>query len=317
MSGFKVAICRCRSYEQREVSSALARQFELLGGLDRFISPGDTVMIKPNLIAPKPADSAAITHPVAIVETAKLIKDFGAKPIVADSPAWSDVFECMKVLGIDDELRRVGAEVKQLNRPVRCKLQRSGVNIGISKAAIEADRIINLPKLKAHQQLGATIAVKNMFGCVSGKSKALWHFRKGGDVGEFCLMLIDIYSKLAPAITIVDAVDAMEGAGPIRGQRRTIGCLVGGEDAIAVEMVCSGIINMPTERLPIVETAMDIGFGCSGREEIETVGDSAADFICSDFKLAEIIPLRFSLPRIVKSVSRQIGLKFRAFAGGK
>ena len=86
-----------------------------------------------------------------------------------------------------------------------------------------ADVIINLPKFKSHQQLKATFAVKNMFGCVSGKRKALWHFRKGGSVDDFCELLIDIYRFLNPVLTIIDAVTAMDGPGPINGKARALG----------------------------------------------------------------------------------------------
>lgn len=68
----------------------------------------------------------------------------------------------------------------------------------------EADRIVNLPKFKTHQQLTATFAVKNMFGCVCGKEKAFWHFAKGHSLEEFSRLLIGIYQLLSPCLTIAD-----------------------------------------------------------------------------------------------------------------
>ena len=98
--------------------------------------------------------------------------------------------------------------VKQLDNPKKCRIGASDTKVGISSIALDADVIISLAKLKTHQQLVATFAVKNMFGCVSGKRKAFWHFAKGKNADDFCQLLIDIYKFLNPALTIIDAVMA-------------------------------------------------------------------------------------------------------------
>lgn len=305
MARASVSLTLCDNYEFLKVRAALERQFSLLGGMEQFVSRSDSVLIKPNFIAPKPAKSATQTDPAVILALAQLLKDFGASPFVADSPAWSNAQTCAEVLGLAEPLRKLGVEVKQLNKPKYCRLD-SGATVGISSTALEADKIINLPKLKAHQQLMATIAVKNMFGCVSGKAKALWHFRKGADKGQFCRMLIDIYKLLSPVLTIVDGIVAMEGPGPISGKARKLGLLIGGVDPIAVEIICSRLINIAPEELPIVQAAKEAGFACAGSSQIEVVGDNIDNFLCADFERAEQVPLRFTLPRIAKSLVKQL-----------
>jgi len=195
MTQSKVSLIKCEDYEPVNVQTALRRHFELLGGLQNFIARGDKVLIKPNMIAPKPAGCAVQTDPAVIVELAKVLLDFGAKPIVADSPAWADAAACAEALGIVEPLNKLGVPIKQLRKPVKRTLEHSGTKIGISSVALEADKIINLPKLKTHQQLVMTIAVKNIFGCVSGKAKAIWHYRKGATFDDFCTMLIDACSR--------------------------------------------------------------------------------------------------------------------------
>jgi uncharacterized protein (DUF362 family) len=254
---------------------------------------------------------AVVTDGAVIVELAKMLKDIGARPFVADSPAWSDTLECVRVLGIDEALKKIGVEVKPLDKPRLCRI--GDTVVGISSVALEADRIINLPKLKAHQQLGATIAVKNMFGCVSGKAKAMWHFRKGGDMSEFCDLLIGIYKLLAPVITIIDAVVAMEGVGPINGSPKKLGWTIASSDPIAAEIVVCKLINFDPDRLPIIRRAKRIGFGCSDIQMLEILGDDYSDGICYDFELAQRIPLKFTLPRVARSVSKQLLICFRQF----
>lgn len=307
-----VILSQCNDYSQPKIAEALQKQFELLGELERFVSPGDTVLLKPNFIAPRSRRHATQTDPAVIIETARLLKDFGAKPFVGDSPAWSNVFACVKALRLEEPLKKLSVPVKQLDKPKWCRIGAKNIRVGISSVALDADVIINLPKFKSHQQLVATFAVKNMFGCVSGKRKALWHFAKGGNTDDFCELLIDIYKFLNPAFTIIDGIVAMDGPGPIRGRARELGWLIGGTDPIACETICAKLIGLEPEDVPIIKTAKQTGFGCSDPNKIEIIGDDFPKSICTDFKLLELIPIRFSLFHVCKSICKQILLLAKA-----
>jgi uncharacterized protein (DUF362 family) len=311
-----VTVTRCETYESPAVAEAIARQFELLGGIERFVKRGDSVLIKPNFIAPRSRRHATQTHPSVILELARLLKDFGAKPFVGDSPAWSNVFTCVKKLKLDKDLAKLGVPVKQLNRPKWCKVSERNRKVGISSAVLEADVIINLPKFKAHQQLVATFAVKNMFGCVAGKRKALWHFTRG-KTEDFCELLIEIYKHLAPALTIIDGVQAMDRGGPIHGRTRKLGWLIAGQDPIACETVCGELVNINPEDLPIVRTAKAMNFGCHDRAKIQTLGDDYSKNITTDFQLPDLVPVRFSLLHVCKSVCKQIILLAKGKTGSQ
>ena len=314
-----VTLTRCSQYEPAAIAEAIKRHFALLGGLEKFVRPGDSVLLKPNFIAPKSRRHATQTHPTVILETARLLKDFGAKPFVGDSPAWADVFTCVKVLDLDGPLREMGVPVRQLGKPKWCKIG-AGTRVGISAVALDADVIINLPKFKSHQQLGATFAVKNMFGCVAGKQKALWHLLKGGNAEDFCTLLLDIYRFLHPAVTIIDAVTVMDGPGPIHGRARPLGWLIGGTNPIACETICAKLIGMEPESLPIVKTAKNAGFGYSDPARIHLAGDAPprgpqGDFtqgLCTDFQRPKMIPIRFSPLHVCKSICKQILLLAKA-----
>ncbi len=301
-----VTLIRCSDYNRPKIADAVKRQFKLLGGLEKFVSRGDTVLLKPNFIAPRSRRCATQTDPAIILETAKLLKDFGAKPFVGDSPAWTNVFTCVKALKLEEPLKKLSIPVKQLNKPKKCRIGINNTKIGISSVALDADVIINLPKFKTHQQLVATFAVKNMFGCVSGKQKALWHFARGKNADDFCELLIAIFKFLNPALTIIDGVVAMDGPGPIRGRARPLGYLLGGTDPIACETICCKLVNINPQDLPIIKTARQIGFGFSGQDKIKIIGDDFPQSICTDFKPAKPIPLRFSFPHVCKSVCKQI-----------
>lgn len=299
----KVAVTACGDYETANVERAVERQFSLLSESIN-ISRGDRVLLKPNFIIPRPADCPALTHPSVILAVAKAVIDIGGKPVVGDSPAWGDITACIEALELNEPLEKLGVEVVPLDKPVNQLI--NGSKIGISRTALEADKIINLPKFKAHQQLGATFAVKNMFGCVAGKEKVYWHFAKGADYHDFCSMLIGIYKLLSPIVTIIDGIVAMQGQGPVSGEARDLGVLVGSADPVACEMACCKIVKFRPEDLPIINSARVLEFGCSDMDNIEIVGDDYEPFICDDFKASELTALKFTFLRICKSISKQL-----------
>ena len=317
MASANVVLTRCEDYEPERVAQAIQRQLDLLGGLARFVKPGDTVLIKPNFIAPRSHRVAATqTHPAVIFELARLLKDFGARPFVGDSPAWTNTATCARALELTEPLRKLGVPLRQLDSPKKCRLGPGKPRVGISTVALDADVIINVPKFKAHQQLVATFAIKNMFGCVSGKHKALWHFRKGDNPATFCELLIDLYRYLDPVLTIIDAVVVMEGQGPIRGKSRPLGWLIGGADSTACERICCQLVGIAPEQVPILTTARQVGFGCGEMDQIEVLGDPLPT-PCPDFLMPVLMPVKFSFYHICRSVARQILLLARGTKSGR
>lgn len=317
MSDAEVIVTRCEGYNPNNIAGNLEKHIELLGGLRRFVKSGDNVLLKPNFIAPRSRRQATQTHPAVIIEVAKMLKDFGAKPFVADSPAWGNVYSCAKKLKLDEALKKLNVPIKQLNKARKCRIGQKNTAIGISSIALDADVIINLPKFKSHQQLVATFAVKNMFGCVCGKGKALWHFKKGKTADGFCELLIDIYKFLTPALTIIDAVYVMDGAGPIRGRTRPLGWIISGVEPIALEIACCKLIGLDPESVPIIKTAKNMGFGCSDTDKIRYSGDDFSKNICTDFQMPKLIPIRFSLAHVCKSIAKQIILLAKSLIKNK
>jgi len=144
-----VILSRCSDYNPPGITEALQRQFELLGGLEKFVTPGDTVLLKPNFIAPRSRRHATQTDPAVIIETARLLKDFGAKPFVGDSPAWGNVFTCVKALQLEEPLKKLSVPVKHLDKPKWSRIGAKNIRVGISSVALDADVIINLCQRQA------------------------------------------------------------------------------------------------------------------------------------------------------------------------
>lgn len=298
-----VSLARCAGYGGQEVREAVERLLRPLGGMSAFVRPGWRVLIKPNLILPKPPSIPAQTHPEVICAVAQQVLDCGAKPIISDSPAWGTLRDCLEALGIYERLLQMGAEMIEMKEAQTVRIGRQ--KVAISRLALQADAIINLPKFKSHQQLGATFAVKNMFGCVVGKQKAYWHFARGHSFDAFCGLLWGIYRHLNPILNIVDAVVAMEGQGPISGSPKPLGLLVASTHPAACEQICCRAIGADSRTLPILQTAQKNGYPLFLDNPIQIVGDNVDLPVCRDFQMAELIPLRFGFARICKSVAKQ------------
>ncbi|AQQ09072.1 hypothetical protein L21SP3_00870 [Sedimentisphaera cyanobacteriorum] len=295
----------CKDYQPDKLRETIARHFELAGGLDKLISRSDRVILKPNLIAPHPPERPSQTHPAFIVETAKLLKDFGARVCVADSPAWSNAEHCLEVLGAAGQLREIGVEIKTFGSSVKTRLPYAEIDVNISKDALEADAIINLPKLKAHQQLGATIAFKNMFGTVCGKRKAYWHFKRGKTCEDFAALILGIYEKTAPVFNLIDGIVCMEGRGPLNGNARNLGITLSGSSALSCELACARLLDYRIEELPLVKYYLEQNPDFKGKQSY-IIGDNPELVAGCGFQKAQTIPISFSFARIVRSVFKQL-----------
>jgi uncharacterized protein (DUF362 family) len=300
-----VALVACDTYVAETLTPALDRLLDHLGGLDAFVSAGEHVLIKPNLVVAKKASTATQTDPAMIYAIAQRLVAIGAHVTVADSPAFGSTKACLKKLGVDQDLLALGVEVCDLKVAVKTTVRFSNDKVGLSAMALQVDKVINLAKLKAHQQMVMTLGVKNLFGCVVGKEKPVWHYRRGKVAAHFAELLLGIADKIAPALTIVDGVMAMEGNGPTSGDRRQLGVLVASTNTIAVDTVCCKLVSRPLQSIPISHAARRLGLPGADFETLTLVGDDIAPYIVSDFAHPDMMPIRFSPTKIIRSAIKQ------------
>src|SRR4030042_439692 len=97
---------------------------------------------------------------------------------------------------------------------------------GMIQIVLEADVVINLPKFKTHSMMLLTLGVKNLFGCIPGPRKALWHLKAGEDRKTFAQILVDVYQVVQPSLTLLDGVVGMGGDGPNRGRPMQMGLVL-------------------------------------------------------------------------------------------
>jgi len=303
MDSARVVIRRATDYTSSTLSAAIASAIEPLGGWAAWVRRGDRVLVKPNCITAAPAEQHAQTHPEFVAEICRQLLDFGARPIVGDSPAWGSLPGVARKSGLTSSLERLRVPLVPLNRPVRLENTAGRVyrHLTLDRSAIEADVIVNVPKLKAHRQLYVTFAIKNMFGCVPGKRKAWWHFKAGSYENYFARMLCEVYLLTRPAVTIMDAIVGQEGDGPVKGTPRPIGLVMASTDAPALARIACEIIGAEPHRVRTLRAAAELGIGVPQIDRIEVLGDPIDAVRIPDFRFPKLIPIGFSLPRVVRS----------------
>lgn len=282
-----VSIIRCDDYDEEKVYRAVEESVDHLGGWKRFVKPGNKVVLKPNLLMFKKPEEAATTHPSVVKAVTEQVQKAGGVVTIAESPG-GPYHEAMlrrvyKATGIEETADETGAilnydlRVVEIQQPEAKYLKL----MEVLKPLVDADVIINLPKLKTHTMMTYTGAVKNMFGAMAGTAKADLHLRMP-DYVKFADSLIDIFLGVKPTLNLMDAVYGMEGYGPTNGSSRHIGLILASTDGFALDATALKVIQLPVEKVPVMKNAIERGFL---DEDIKILGEQIENVTVSDFNI--------------------------------
>lgn len=281
-----VALVKCDDYNPERVDKALERALGLVGGMADLIKPGMRVLVKCNMVMRKSPDAAATTHPEVARAVCAAVRALGATPIIGDSPGGPLSATLLKSYysgtGLAEAAQRSGAELS-LDTAQGFRACPEGVELkrmDITNMANSADAVISCSKLKTHGMTLMTGCVKNLFGCVPGTTKVEYHARFN-QLNRFSNMLVDIERCVRPVISVLDAVDGMEGEGPSGGTPRHIGALLVSRDAHALDSVGARLIGLEPKDVCTLARAMERGL--LDLNKVEVVGDSVGDIAVRDY----------------------------------
>ena len=274
----QVAIVKTKPQpEYLQIRQAVSRSLDLIGGIRDIVKPNDLVLINPSWVAPPvEREAGCITIPEVARAVADIVKDIGARPIIAESSA----------IGVDSEkvitqsgylkLRELGYEVIDL------KSLKTTVDLAVENAKVfesvqtwdlvqQADVIISVPKLKTHDQTEMTCAIKKLKGLLTDKNKKAMH-RQGLFEG-----VIDLLAAVKPSLAVVDAIVCQEGAGPVFGKPVEMNLILAGKDLVAVDAVSARLIGYDPRETLLTVNAAERGLGVMDPEQIEVVGERLED----------------------------------------
>lgn len=253
----KVALLSCLSYEQ--VEEKIREGIALIGGISQFVKNGDNILLKPNLLGFYKPERGITTHPSIVRAIAKLIKECGANPIIADSPGmgisytkWSlkRTYEVCGMEDIEEAILNYDVDIGKMGR------------FEVIKPACDCSLIINLPKLKTHVLTVLTGAVKNLYGLIPGLTKLSYHSTHR-DKDSFSHLLFEILENIKkPQLVIMDGIIGMEGEGPTDGNLRKANVIIISDDPVLADLVALKITGIPTSLIPDFEKRKEILKNC-------------------------------------------------------
>lgn len=305
-----VSLIRAQSYELDALRQSLETVLEPLGGMRAFVKPGDRVLLKPNLLTGARPGNECTTRAELVYCVAQLVQAAGGFPFLGDSPAFGSARGVAIANGYLPFLDELNVPIVELQGQRYQTVSEAFNHLLLCKEAMDADVVINLPKVKSHVQLTLTLGVKNLFGCVPGKMKAWWHMEAGKDSARFGTMLVETARAIAPNLTIMDGIVGHEGNGPSRGEPRPLGVLGASSDVFALDRALVEILQADPAAIPTVAASQRLGL-CPDLADIQFPHASPADLQVDDWKLPEkLMPIDFGLPRVLKSTFRHLYIRF-------
>jgi len=311
MNKARVSIVRAYNYDYAEIHAAVVRGIELIGGLAGVVPAGSKVFVKINHISPpSPPEKGIVTHPVFVEAVLACLKEAGADITVGDDIS-SSAGDGFRVSGFRQMCQRANVRLVNLREAGFVEVECHGhflEKVYLARAMLDADVIVNLPKLKTHSLCVLTCGVKNLYGVIPSGLRQRLH-GEYTKCENFSQMLVDIFSAVKPQLNIVDGIVAMEGEGPAAGSLRPMGVILASRDAVALDAVSARIIGLDPMDVDTTRYAHERGLGVGRLEDIEVVGERVEDVSVPDFKLpagaartlSRIVPhslVRFAVDRL-------------------
>lgn len=240
---------------------ALVQQaLEDLGGIRRFVSRQDVVVLKPNIAWDRTAEQAANTNPEAVAEMVRQCWQAGAKRVIVTDVSCNEPRRCFQRSGIQAAARAEGAEVILPDPELFREVDMGGVVLKswpVFKPFLEADKIFNLPIAKHHGLVGVTLGMKNWYGILGGERNRLHQ--------QIHQSLVDLANFMLPTATFMDCYRVLLRNGPTGGNLEDVAIkktMVAGTDPVAIDAyVAKAYWNLDSEHLPYLQMAAARGLG--------------------------------------------------------
>jgi len=302
-----VSVVRCQTYDEEEVLKGLRQAIELIGGIKTVVKKGDharlgakpRVLLKPNLLYGKAPEKAVTTHPSIVRGMIRIVREAGGIPFIGDSPSIGSLIRAAEKAGIKSVADEMDCPLEEFDKPILSPKggRKFFKQLEIDQKVLEADVVINLPKWKTHGMMLLTLGVKNLFGCIPGPRKALWHLKAGEDRKLFAQMLIDLYQIIQPSLTILDGILGMEGNGPGSGRPIPLGLILASRDPLSLDQIVCDLLGIPRRSLMTNQIAFEEGMG---RDGIEVVGERLEEIRIRRFELPAPSQPDWNLPRFLQ-----------------
>jgi len=289
MKNNNVSIEKCEDYDFQHVYEAISKAVYKAGGFPDI--ENKVVLLKPNLLYPVPPEKAVTTHPAVLNAVIRIVKE--KKPlriIVGDSPGVASTENAGRKTGLKKIAEEHNVEWVEFNNPTLLENKEGKIQKQFFPAQIvcECDVIISIPKLKTHEMMYYTGALKNLFGTIPGLNKSRFHFNFP-EKNDFATMIVDLNMALKSSYAIMDAIVAMEGPGPGSGFPKHLGIILASSNLLALDITAADLIGYQPLRIPILEIALESGFWLNSINDIAQTGENIEDVRPKHFQKVKVL----------------------------
>ncbi len=272
---------KCTAYQLEKLVPAITN---LMEPLQIPPIPGKKWLLKPNILSASKAEEAVTTHPVFLRAVIRYFASRGGVVGVGDSPALGNPSKAGTRTGLREAAESEGAQWVEFRETRRCT-DFGGTLVkqfDIARERDSWDYLVSLPKMKNHQMMYFTGALKNTFGIIPGLAKSQYHFRFP-EKEDFARMIIDLNRAVPPDLAIMDGIISMEGPGPGNGNPRNTGILLASANALALDAEAERLIGYDPRKLPITAAGFQEGLWETSPDNLPTGGRPSEELAIPDF----------------------------------
>jgi len=232
-----------------------------IGGMGRFVSPGERVLLKPNASWDRQPEQAANTNPFVVSAVVKLCIEAKASEVWVTDVSVNDPFRCFSRSGIEEAVKRAGGKIKLAteNDFVPTDLKGESLKVWpVSAFYHRVDRLINLPVVKHHSLSKCTMAMKNLYGSLGGQRNRLHQ--------DINTSIADLVTAIRPTLTVMDATRVLKRNGPTGGNINDVAIentVIAGVDLVVIESYGLRFLDLKPEDIPFIGMAEKRGIGVS------------------------------------------------------
>jgi uncharacterized protein (DUF362 family) len=240
-----------------------------LGGIERFVKPGNDVIVKPNIcVAYHTYEYAATTNPEVVGTLVALCVGAGARRVrVMDQPFGGTAEQAYTRSGIAEAVKSAGGEMELMSR---MKFRETSIPDGrdikkwqVYGDALDADVVINVPIAKSHGLARLTLGMKNLMGLIL--DRGAFH----SNIGQ---RLADLTSLVRPELTIIDAVRTLMRNGPTGGNLNDVkltNTIIASHDIVAADAYATGLFDLKPDDITCVPSGAAMGLGTADLKSLK------------------------------------------------
>lgn len=248
-----VRIAKAAEYDAKQLVPLIRDAIE---GLDLNLEGKRTALLKPNIVIPAKPETGIITHPAVLEAVAGVLEEEGFDDIVIGEGSGLGTDESMIFETADyKKLEKGKVRLVNLNEAERVEIKWKYGTLKIPKLVADADLYVNIPKMKTHGQTTVTLSMKNQKGVLSHADKKRFHMKGLHEP------IVELAKVVKPDLIVVDAIEAIEGDGPLRGNKKSVNALVLGTNLLEVDMACCEIMGIEYETVQHIKEGIAQNIG--------------------------------------------------------